>query len=186
MKKHGIGANMLIQGIYQFVILGVPLVISPYLTRVLGSESLGVYTYSQSIAYYFVVAAMLGINRHGQRAISAAVDDKRKLCRTFWSLYSVHAAFSVLAAAAYAVFLIFADVENKHIFAIQMLYVLSALFDITWLFYGLENFLSVVIKNTAIKVVELVCIFSFVKSAEDIAHNFGKPSRYYDLLVLRH
>lgn len=169
MRKRGIGANMLIQGLYQFVILGVPLVISPYLTRTLGSEELGVYTYSQSIAYYFVVAAMLGINRHGQRAISSAVGDETALRKTFWSLYSVHAGCSLLAAAAYAVFLLLADVANKHIFAIQMLYVLSALFDITWLFYGLENFLSVVIKNAAIKAVELVCIFSFVKSSADTA-----------------
>lgn len=44
----------------------------------------------------------------------------------------------------------------------------SAIFDITWLFYGLENFKSVVIKNALIKIFECICVFIFVKQPNDL------------------
>jgi O-antigen/teichoic acid export membrane protein len=46
--------------------------------------------------------------------------------------------------------------------------VLSALVDITWLFYGLENFKSIVFKNIFVKIIELVLIFVFVKTKDDL------------------
>ena len=56
--------------------------------------------------------------------------------------------------------------DNKTVFTIEVLYVASAIFDITWLFYGLENFKSVVIKNALIKIFECICVFIFVETAE--------------------
>lgn len=69
-KSDSAKKNIIFQTMYQFLILGVPLIIAPYLTRVLGSNSIGIYSYTYSIAYYFVVFAMLGINKHGQRIIA--------------------------------------------------------------------------------------------------------------------
>lgn len=168
MKEQSVKSNLLFQGLYQFLILGVPLISSPYLTRTLGAEQLGIYTYTNSIAYYFVILATLGISRHGQRVIAAASHDKIRLRKTFWSLYLVHAFFSILALLCYVVFILFITIGNEIVFAIQGLYVLSALFDITWLFYGLENFRSVVIKNTVVKLLELICVFVFVHKPNDL------------------
>ena len=168
MKEQSIKKNMMFQGIYQFLILGIPLVISPYLTRTLGAKSLGIYTYTNSIAYYFVILANLGISRHGQRTIAASSHDEIKLRKKFWSLYFVHSFFSVGALILYFLFILFIVEENKLVFMIQGLYVLSALFDITWLFYGIENFKSVVTRNIIVKLTELVCIFTFIKKEDDL------------------
>lgn len=48
------------------------------------------------------------------------------------------------------------------------MFVCSALFDITWLFYGLENFKSVVVKNFFVKLLEIILIFIFVRSPLDL------------------
>ncbi|MDE6586667.1 MAG: UDP-galactopyranose mutase [Clostridia bacterium] len=146
----------------------IPLVVSPYLTRTLGDTSLGIYSYTYSIAYYFVIFAMLGIARHGQRIIAQRKDDETALRKTFWSLLSVHSLFSVMAILAYVLFAVFGGGEYKSVYLIQTLYVASALFDITWLFYGLENFKSVVIRNLIIKIVECILVFCLVKSSEDL------------------
>lgn len=168
MKKQSIKGNLLFQGLYQVLILGVPLIVAPYLTRTLGAQQLGVYTYTNSIAYYFVILATLGISRHGQRVIASASDDEWKLRKTFWSLYLVHIAFSVLALLCYIVFTACFDINNKVVFWIQGLYVLSALFDVTWLFYGIENFKNIVIKNTIVKLLEMICIFTFIHGPDDL------------------
>lgn len=167
IKSDTVKKNFIFQILYQFIVLGLPLVVSPYLTRTLGDTNLGIYTYTYSIAYFFVIFAMLGISKYGQRIIAARKNDYNKLRRTFWSLYSVHSIISLFSFFGFILFCMFQK-ENKNIYYIQAFYVLSALFDLTWLFYGLENFKSVVIKNSIIKVLETILIFTLVKNTNDI------------------
>lgn len=168
VKKQSLTKNYLFQFTYQILITFVPLIISPYLTRTIGSNGLGVYAYSYSIAYYFVMFAMLGIVKYGQRLISESCQDETKLRKSFWSLHCLHAVFSLIAIAAYLAFVALFVHEDVNIYNIQAIYVASALFDITWFFYGLENFQSVVIKNTVIKILECVLIFLLIKKPSDL------------------
>lgn len=93
MTEQSIKKNFVFQFSYQILIFVIPLVISPYLTRTLGGEALGIYSFTYSIAYYFLLLANLGIRRHGQRAIAASRNDETKLRKTFWSIYYIHAFF---------------------------------------------------------------------------------------------
>ena len=168
MKRQSLTNNFLFQFAYQILITFIPLIISPYLTRTIGSKGLGVYAYSYSIAYYFVMFANLGIVKYGQRLISENSHDERSLRKAFWSLYTIHGIFSVFAIVFYLLFVTLFISDNLRIYYIQTFYVASALFDITWFFYGLENFKSVVVKNTVIKILECVLIFLLVKNENDL------------------
>lgn len=168
MKQQNLKTNFIFQVIYQILILVIPLITAPYLTRTLGDTSLGIYSYSYSIAYYFVIFAMLGISRHGQRIISARRNDVTALRKTFWSLYFVHTIVSIFSIIAYFLFIFLYNTNDKIIYYIQGIYVLSALFDITWLFYGLETFKSVVIRNAILKILECICVFTLVNGTNDL------------------
>ncbi len=168
LKAESAKKNYIYQFLYQALILMVPMVVSPYVSRVLGNTALGVYNYTNSIAYYFVIAAMLGISRYGQRTVALSRNNSTALSTSFWSLYCVHSVSSIVALAAYIVYVFCFCGSNVDIAAIQTIYVLSALFDITWLFQGLENFRSVVIKNAAVKVLEALCVFVFIRSPDDL------------------
>lgn len=160
--------NFVFQFLYQITILVIPLVVSPYLTRTLGATSLGVYSYTYSIAYYFVTFAMLGINRYGQRVISQRRGNLVKLRKTFWSLLTVHFIASILAIVAYVIYVMFICRSDFQVALVQTIYVASAAFDSTWLFYGLEKFKSVALRNAAIRLINTVCIFAFIHSPSDI------------------
>lgn len=160
--------NYIYQFMYQALTLIIPLFLSPYLTRTLGGEALGNYAYSNSIAYYFVLFGMLGISRHGQRVISANSDDNEKLRKKFWSLIYIHTFFSAIAVMCYCLFIFFFIHENRNIYIVQIFFVMSALFDITWLFQGLENFRDVINKNLIVQISECVLIFLFVNKPSDI------------------
>lgn len=160
--------NFVFQIFYQVVILVLPLIVSPYLTRTMGSTSLGIYTYTYSIAYYFVAFAMLGINRHGQRIIAQRRGDMVSLRKTFWSLYCIHFIASLLALAAYLIYVFAICASDVKIALVQIIYVFSAALDITWLFYGLEKFRIVAVRNAIVKLLETACIFLFVKSPSDV------------------
>lgn len=146
----------------------IPLIVSPYLTRTLEGNSLGVYSYTYSIAYYFVVFAMLGINKHGQRIISQRRSSFTELRKMFWSLFSVHFFISVVAILGYVVYVFLICKSDVEVAFAQTLYVTSAAFDLTWIFYGLEKFKTVAIRNAVIRVINTICIFTFVKIPSDV------------------
>lgn len=158
-KSDSAKKNIIFQTMYQFLILGVPLIIAPYLTRVLGSNSIGIYSYTYSIAYYFVVFAMLGINKHGQRIIAERKKDEKLLRKTFWSLFYVHFLVAIIALTVYYIYVILICSNDIDIATIQGIYVASAAIDITWFFYGLEKFQSIVIRNSLVKIVECIAFF---------------------------
>ena len=168
MKRQNVGKNMLYQFLYQIIILVIPFVLSPYLTRTLGDRALGTYSYVNSIAYYFVVLSMLGITKHGQRLIAASSNDEIQLRNNFWSLIGLHSIISAISTLVYIVYIIIFVKSDSLIYVIEGFYVLSAFFDITWLYYGLENFKSITIKNAIIKIVECILIFVLVKSSSDL------------------
>lgn len=160
--------NIIYQVLYQAVMFIIPLIVSPFLTRTLKADALGVYSFTYSIAYYFVIFAMLGISRYGQRLIASIRNDKNKLQRAFWSLYCTHVVMSIFAVILYIIIIIVFQPADSIIYWIQTFYVVSALFDVTWLFYGLENFKSVIVKNFFVKLLELILIFVLVRVPSDL------------------
>ena len=74
---------------YQILVMVLPLITTPYIARVIGPEGVGVQSYTYSVANYFVLFSVLGINNHGNRSIAMVRNDKEKLSRTFSSIYSV-------------------------------------------------------------------------------------------------
>ncbi len=168
IKRDSLSKNFFFQFFYQGLILIIPLILSPYLTRVLQETALGIYSYVNSIAYYFLILCNLGISRHGQRIVSKFIDDEINLRKAFWSLFTLHLIISVLVTLLYFGYISLFVKEDYIIYLIESLYVASAIFDITWLFYGLENFKNVVIRNGIVKLTECVLIFSFVKNPADL------------------
>jgi O-antigen/teichoic acid export membrane protein len=167
IKPQSVKKNFGYQTLYQIFILVIPFITAPFMTRRLGATSLGNYTYANSIASYFCLFAALGITSYGIRSIASARNDTLQLRKTFWSLYLVHSFTSLISLSAYCVFLVFVK-EYSFIYYIESLFVLSNLFDITWLFTGLENFKNVVLKNLFVKIVTSILLLTLIHYPEDV------------------
>lgn len=166
LKSSSVKKNFIYNSAYQVLVLLLPLVTSPYISRVLGAGGIGEYAYNFSIAKYFVIFAMLGLNNYGNRTIAAVRDDKEKLARTFSSIYVMQIATSVLIILAYIFYIVIFD---RGIMAyVLALYVVSAAFDINWFFFGIEQFKLTVLRNTVIKLLSVACIFIFVREDSDV------------------
>ena len=59
--------NLIYQSIYRVLTIITPLITSPYLSRVLGANELGRYSYTMSIVSYFNLIAALGTELYGTR-----------------------------------------------------------------------------------------------------------------------
>lgn len=160
--------NYLYNTAYQIMSMLIPLITMPYLTRVFDPEQLGLNSLSLSIANYFMLFGALGMQMYGNRQIAYVRDDKEKLAKTFWSLYSVQLATSTISLVAYYIFVNCFTNVNTTIYLIQGLNIISVMIDISWLFMGLEDFKRVVIRNSFARLVGLACIFIFIKSPDDL------------------
>lgn len=160
--------NFVYNFIYHMLIMVIPLITMPYVARVIGVEGVGIYSYTHAIANYFVLFAMMGLNNYGNREIAKVRDNKILLSKTFWSIYLLQFFTALIAIVFYLLYVLYVNV-HLDIFLIQTIFVVSAMFDINWLFFGLEKFKLTVVRNTLIKVVTILMLFIFVKNETDLA-----------------
>lgn len=153
---------------YQVLIMVLPLITAPYLSRVVGAEGTGIYSYTYSIAQYFVYFAMLGISNYGNRSIAKVRENIGQRNYTFSSIYQLQILTSLVAIVIYLLYCFVFVHENRNISLLQGFFVLSAIFDISWLFWGMENFKVTVTRQMLVKICSAICIFLFVKSPLDL------------------
>ena len=163
MKKPKLQQNVIYSVMYQMLVILLPIITMPYVNRVLGADNIGIYAFSYSVAHYFMLMGMMGVKNYGSRSIAAVRDDKDKLSRTFINIYLMQMITTFLMLIIYIGYFVFIATENKDIVLIQTLYLLTAAADISWLFFGLEEFRLTVTRNTLIKLVSVGLVFLCVK-----------------------
>lgn len=154
--------------LYQLLVIVLPLITAPYIARRLGAESVGIYSYTSSVAQYFLLFAMLGISNHGNRCVAVVKADPDKLSNTFCSIYAIQLGTFIISTVLYLVYILLFCGDNKRIATIQLIYVLSGTFDISWYYFGTEQFKITVTRNTIIKLTTVLMMFVFVRSSGDL------------------
>lgn len=168
-KKRSLKSNFLYQASYQILLILIPLVTTPYLSRVLGAEGVGTFSYTQAIANYFVMFATLGMSTYGVREIAAAGEDRTARSRTFCSAYASQLLVAIVVVIAYGLYIAFAQPGGGVLVALVWgLWVASAAIDISWLLFGVEEFKIPTLINIATKLATLIIIFGFVRGPEDL------------------
>lgn len=160
--------NFAYQSIYQILTMLLPLITAPYIARVLGAENVGVYSYTYIIANYFVVFAMLGLEQYGNRGIAQVRDCAEEKNRVFSELVSLHLMISVFVALVYFAYVLLCTSPYKAIMLFQGIYVLSAVFDVNWFFFGIEKFKLTVTRNIIIKLISVAMLFLLVRDRNDL------------------
>ncbi|WP_095173699.1 MULTISPECIES: flippase [Blautia] len=160
--------NIFYNVFYQISVIIIPLITAPYISRVVGKEGVGVYSYSTSVASYFALFILLGVGNYGARSIARNRDDKLLCSRKFWGIYFLQLICSAVVMTAYVGFIILTKQKYHTALLIQILYLLSVVLDINWYFIGTEQFRITVTRGMIIKFVQVIAIFTFVKSDADV------------------
>ncbi len=168
MAKKSIAKNYIYNMIYQVLILILPLITTPYLSRVLGAEGIGIYSYTYAIVTYFILFGSLGVALYGQREIAYAQENKEKRKKVFIEIVIFRFITILLSTIIY----FFAFVNGKEYqiyYTILMLELVAAAFDISWFFQGLEEFKKTVTRNVLVRICSVTLVFILVKTKEDLA-----------------
>lgn len=166
-NKKSIKINYLLNTSYQILILFVPLITAPYLSRVLGVKNIGMYSYAVSIVSYFTLFAIMGTSTYGQRKIAYVQEDREERSRVFFETLIFRSIASITVLIFWFLF-IWKNHTDEFIYMVLSLNIVSVLTDITWFFQGLEEFAKIIIRNLFIRVISILFVFICIKSSDDL------------------
>ncbi|WP_449623049.1 oligosaccharide flippase family protein [Robertmurraya sp. Marseille-Q9965] len=159
-------SNYLYTVLYQLLLILTPFITTPYVSRVLKPDGIGIDAYVLSIVQLFLVFAILSIPLYGSRQI-ATKRDKYEGSIEFWSIYSVQLCISLLTLVVYSIFVFTID-QYKILFFIHIFTLVASLLDISWYFIGKEQIKSVTLRNVIVRIASIILIFCFVKDVDDL------------------
>ena len=170
LKKmaNSVKKNYLYNLMYEMLAILVPVITTPYISRVLGATAIGDYNYTTGIVSYFGLVAVLGTVNFAQREIPPMQKDKIARSRIFWEIFLFRLISIVAVTIAYFVFFLNFMQQYKQLFCIQLLTVMSWIFDVSWYFRGVENFKVTALRNVIVKILGTCLIFLLVKTSEDL------------------
>lgn len=160
--------NFFYNSLYQFILLFMPLITVPYISRVLGAEGLGIYVYSYTYSQYFILAGTLGLKMYASRQIAYVKSNLQKMNKTFWEIAFLN--FTTLGLAWFLFVIVFVVIgkENKLIYLVQSIGIIASMFDILWFFQGIEDFKKITLRNMLVKFIAVISIFLIVKRKDDL------------------
>ena len=167
MKK-SIEKNYIYNLVYQIIAIIVPIITTPYLSRILGAENIGIYGYTLSISAYFILFGSLGIALYGKREIAYAQSDSKTYTKIFWELFVLRALTMVISLIIFYFLLIRGNNDYVVYYKILFFELIGEMLDISWFFQGLEEFKKTVLRNLIVKLLSVICIFIFVKTKDDL------------------
>lgn len=159
--------NYLYRVFYEVLILITPLVTTPYISRVLGADGVGVYSYTHSYAMYFMLFGALGTLGYGAREIARNRDNKYLSSKLFWEIELMTVITSSICIFAWIVF-IFISSEYRLYYIALTPFLFSTMFDISWYFTGFEKIKYLVVINSAVRISSIILLFVLVKHEDDL------------------
>ncbi len=152
---------------YQILSLIVPLITTPYVSRVLGADGIGIYSYTSSIMTYFTMFASLGTLNYGIREIAQCRDDKEQMSNVFWGIELMTACTTLITLAVWFILICLSSKYRTIFLALTPMLIASAA-DISWLYTGIEKIHYTVIINFICKLAGVAAVFVFVKDKGDL------------------
>lgn len=169
-KRLSLKINIIINAIYQILILAVPLITTPFISRVLGPESVGQYSLYFSIVSFFSLFATFGFTEFGTKAISENRDNIKNKTVVFYSIFIAKLLLGIATLGIFFVYVFVSATSQNTIICYLSLgfYILASIIDCTFLFQGEERFLGICINNILIRIISLILIFCLIKDSSDL------------------
>ena len=167
MKNVGLKTNLALSTIYQILAIILPLATAPYVSRVLGVDNIGIYSYTHSYLLFFSMFAALGTVSYGTREIARNRNNRERRSQLFWEIAVLTIITTTVVIIAWGCFAVFQNQYKKY-YAILTVALIATMFDISWLYAGLEQFKYTVAQNLLFKIIGVLAIFAFVKEKEDL------------------
>lgn len=170
MKSNSIVKNIIFKFSLEILRIIIPIISVPYIYRIFKPEIMGQIEFSQSIVGYFFIFAGFGVYTYGLREISRVRKNKEQRDKLFTDLFLISTVSSAVVTLLYFGYVYFkfdSDLMLKNMLLINSINLISYIFYIEWINEAFENYKFISQKTMIIKIINLICIFLFIKVSED-------------------
>ena len=153
----------------------VPLIVFPYISRVLGPDKLGLVNFIDGTIDYFIILSMLGMGTLGIREVALHKNNPKNLKSVFSSLIFLNLISTLIACCLLILsFFIFDSLRaNPTLMLIGAIKLLFNVMLTEWLYKGLEEFRFITIRTLIVRLIFIISIFLFVRKELRICLNFA-------------
>ena len=155
-----------VMGIFNML---VPLLVIPYVYRVLNPQTVGYVEYGATLYSYFGLLGVLGIYNYGLREVSRVRDDLGKVQELYKNLFVTGLLSNLFFFVVYIAFTYFFihDPVLREIMFVNSLALLAQIFSIEWMNEAYEEYTFIAVKTVIVRTCNVVLIFLLVKNAGD-------------------
>lgn len=170
MSEKSIKKNFSLSLAYQILTLITPFITTPYISRVLEPDGIGITSYTGSVVTMFALFAYLGVMSYGTIEIAKVRDNFERRNQVFWEIELMVIISSLLVMIAWGCFILLAK-QYQLIYVILTLNIFNVLIDISWFYAGLEEFSYIVYRNFCVKIIGIILMFVFIREKNDVVLN---------------
>lgn len=169
MKKKSLKINMILNILKQCCNIIIPLIIYPYVSRVLGASNYGKYSFADSVINVFMTIACLGVPTYAVREGARLRDNKKAIEKFTAEVYSIN-----ILSLIFTMIVLIAVVENnfrlhKDALVIYLLSfnIITSILGRDWLNNIFENFAYITVRYIFFQLVAVCLIFFCIKNSDD-------------------
>lgn len=161
--------NLFAKGVLNIFNILIPVLIIPYVYRVLSPETVGTIEYGTTLYTYFGLLGLLGIYNYGLREISRNKNNDNKIYRIYRELFYVGLLSNLLVFVIYEIIVYFyvEQTNLRYIMYILGFNLIAQIFYIEWINEAFEDFRFITIKTVIIRLISVTAIFIFVKDSNN-------------------
>lgn len=167
MKQTKIANNYIYQSTANLVSMLVPLIMTPYLSRVLGPEGIGIASFTGSVVAVFGMFAVLGAHDYGRLVIAECGEDLQRRSQAFWEILFCKLGASLVVIPLYYLY-IWSVNRYTGFFLLQSIFLLSCFTDTGWVYQGMEEFRQLAMRTIVTRIGSIFLILWFVREAGDL------------------
>lgn len=162
-----IGTNILSLTLLNVISYISPLLLIPYLIRVIGAEKYGIYIFAWTFVSYFVYLVNYGFDFTATKQIAINKDNPNEISKIFSSVIIIRISITILCLLSVILSINFIPFlfTYKTIIANGLGIILGIALFPTWLFQGMEEMKFITIVNIIIRLIPLLLVFVFIKNA---------------------
>ncbi len=146
-----------------------PLIVLPYVVRVLGPAKYGLINFAAAFIAYFNLISDYGFSLSGTKEISIIRDDKEKLSKTFSTILTIKLLLSIFSFLIFIVIVYFIPFfkNNWEVYVLSYGFVIGGVLFPSWFYQGMEQMKYITIIQVVIRSIVTVLIFLLIKEESD-------------------
>ncbi len=169
MKEKSLIKNAVFNIIYRLINMLFPLLTSMYVSHILMAKGVGRVSAAQNIVQYFVLLAPLGLTTYGTREIAKVRNNREQTESLFTELFIINSCSTLVWVIIYFGMIFTMDhfAKERLLYLVAGLPIVFNFINIEWFYQGIEDYVYIALRNAVVKMLSLIAIVSFVKTADD-------------------